>query len=105
MRDIKVGSIWVEKSKTVGKYVWRMRYENPVTCKAEKTSITLTSKSKQAGNQALNLMLDKIKKKIEKQSATLDIASEFILFSDIIDIWLEDQVRKIKHSTYATRTR
>ena len=95
----------VEKSKTVGKYVWRTRYENPVTCKAEKTSITLTSKSKQAGNQALNLMLDKIKKKIEKQSATLDIASEFILFSDIIDIWLEDQVRKIKHSTYATRTR
>ncbi|TLQ13546.1 hypothetical protein [Pseudolactococcus raffinolactis] len=86
MRDIKVGSIWVEKSKTVGKYVWRMRYENPVTYKAEKTSITLTSKSKQAGNQALNLMLDKIKKKIEKQSATLGIASEFILFSDIIDI-------------------
>ena len=63
MRDIKVGSIWVDKFKTVGKYVWRMRYENPVTCKVEKTSITLTSKSKQAGNQALNLMLDKIKKK------------------------------------------
>jgi hypothetical protein len=38
MRDIKVGSIWVEKSKTVGKYVWRMRYENPVTCKVEKVS-------------------------------------------------------------------
>ena len=59
MRDIKVGSIWVEKSKTVGKYVWRMRYENPVTCKAEKTSITLTSKSKQAGNQAGNQTRDR----------------------------------------------
>lgn len=75
MRDIKVGSIWAEKPKTAGKYVWRMRYENPITCKEEKTSITLASKSKQAGNQALNLMLDKIKKKIEKQSATLEIAS------------------------------
>lgn len=45
-------------------------------------------------------MLDKIKKKIEKQSVILEIASEFILFSDIIDSWLEAQVRKIKHSTY-----
>lgn len=54
MRDIKVGSIWVEKSKTAGKYVWRMRYKNPITCKAKKTAITLTSKSKQSGNQALN---------------------------------------------------
>ena len=95
MRDIKIGSIWVEKSKTIGKYVWRMRYENPITFKEEKISVTLTSKSKQAGNQAKSLMLDKIKHKLEKQSTIVDTPSEFILFSDVIDIWLEDQVRKI----------
>ncbi|MCJ1971975.1 site-specific integrase [Lactococcus piscium] len=105
MRDIKIGSIWVEKSKTIGKYVWRMRYENPITFKEEKISVTLTSKSKQAGNQAKSLMLDKIKHKLKKQSTIVDTPSEFILFSDVIDIWLEDQVRKIKHSTLMTRTR
>lgn len=105
MRDIKTGSIWVEKSKTAGKYVWRMRYENPLTGKEEKVSITLTSKSKQAGNQATTLMLAKIKKKLEKKSSVIGIASEFILFNDVVDIWLEDQVRKLKHSTLITRTR
>ena len=44
MRDIKVGSIWVEKSKTAGKYVWRMRYKNPITCKAKKLLLRLLQK-------------------------------------------------------------
>lgn len=49
MRDIKIGSIWVEKSKTIGKYVWRMRYENPITFKEEKFQLHLLQKVSRLG--------------------------------------------------------
>ncbi|GAB2022255.1 site-specific integrase [Pseudolactococcus yaeyamensis] len=105
MRDIKISGIWVEKSKTTNKYVWRMRYENPLTLNTEKISITMASKSKQAGNQAMNMMIARIREKLEKNSTDDSVGGEFKLFSDIVDIWLENQVRRVKHSTYATRVR
>lgn len=77
--------MWIEELKN-GKYKFVERYEDPLTGKSKKVSITLEKKTKKMQEQALLMLQDKITKDLHKTNPTKDMTlseliNEYLLYA------------------------
>lgn len=82
-----------------GKVRYVERYENPLTGKDCKVSITMNKDTKANRKQAQMALQDKISAKIENLSTTLK--KENLTLSELVTLYLQYQSTTVKKSTYA----
>lgn len=86
--------MWIEETPS-GKYKYCERYEDPKTGKIKKVSLTHAKKTKKVQEDMLIKLNEKIKKKLDGNSPSVNV-----LFSYIISEWLEMKKEEVKPSTY-----
>ncbi|HIB1904830.1 TPA: tyrosine-type recombinase/integrase [Enterococcus faecium] len=87
--------MWVEQTKD-GRFKYVERYVDPLTEKKRKATVTLSSDSRQAWNQAVAILTEKIKHKTEKKEALP------VTFGELKDRWKEKYRPTVKESSYKT---
>ena len=84
--------MWVEQTKQ-GKYKYTERYTDPYTGKYKRVSIVLDKNTKQAQKQAQMALQERIQ-------AAMDKRQDNISFSDLVDLYRQEQLKTVKTSTY-----
>lgn len=86
--------MWVKKMDK-GKYKYIERYNDPYTEKEKRVSVTLSSKSISAQNEARAILDDKIKKAVN----TASNVNTSITFGEVLGKWFERYKQQVKNST------
>lgn len=89
--------MWIEELKN-GKYKYVERYEDPLTGKTKKVSITLEKKTKKVQEQALLMLQEKIEKALHKTNPTKDMT-----LSDLINDYLNFAKDDYKPNTFINK--
>lgn len=84
--------MWIEQTKT-GKYKYTERYTDPYTGKYKRVSIVLDKNTKQAQKQAQTALQ-------ERKQAAMDKQQDNISFSDLVNLYRQEQLKTVKTSTY-----
>lgn len=84
--------MWMEPTKN-GKYKYTERYTDPYTGKYKRVSIVLDKNTKQAQKQAQTALQERIQVSLDKRPDTMT-------FSDLIDLYRQEQLKTVKTSTY-----
>ncbi|WP_088838961.1 site-specific integrase [Listeria sp. ILCC792] len=87
--------MWIEELAN-GKYKFVERYNDPLTEKNKKASITLASNSNRAKKEAQRLLDDKISVLLKKQRTT----EKSLTFNEVYEQWKPLYQKQVKWSTY-----
>jgi len=90
--------MWIEELPN-GKFKYVERYEDPLTGKTRKVSLTSTKRN----NRVEKEMMKRLLKKIEQKKSRNVI--EDITFNELADEWLKLYQQRVKASTYVTTER
>ncbi len=86
--------MWMEELAN-GKYKYIERYVDPLTKKNKKTSITLTSKSRQAYNEAARILTKRVEE-LEKDNKFI----HDVTFKELYTSWKKQYVHLVADTTY-----
>ncbi|MGX7091226.1 tyrosine-type recombinase/integrase [Hutsoniella sourekii] len=86
--------MWIEELPN-GKYKFVERYEDPLTGKQRKVSLTNTKKTKKVQKE----MFQKLQSKIEKKLLSTNVKESNITFEQLIDNWMKLKSQQVKGST------
>ncbi|MFN0604418.1 tyrosine-type recombinase/integrase [Facklamia hominis] len=89
--------MWIEELKN-GKYKYVERYEDPLTGKTKKVSITLEKKTKKMQEHALLMLQEKIEKALHKTNPTKDMT-----LSELINDYLNFAKDDYKPNTFLNK--
>lgn len=89
--------MWIEKTKN-GKFKFVERYEEPLTGKTKRVSITHTKNTKKIREEMLILLNLKIEEQLNQRDKSA------ITLGQAVDKWAEIYKRSVKPSTYQTTT-
>lgn len=86
--------MWMEELAN-GKYKYIERYIDPLTKKSKKTSLTMTSKSRQAHNEASRILTKRVED-LEKDKKTI----HDITFEDLYTSWKNQYIHLVADTTF-----
>lgn len=86
--------MWMEELEN-GKFKYIERYIDPLTKKSKKTSLTMTSKSRQAHNEASRILTKRVEK-LEKDKKTI----HDITFEDLYTSWKNQYIHLVADTTF-----
>ncbi len=86
--------MWMEELAN-GKYKYIERYIDPLTKKSKKTSLTMTSKSRQAHNEASRILTKRVEE-LEKDKKTI----HDITFEDLYTSWKNQYIHLVADTTF-----
>lgn len=86
--------MWVEELEN-GKFKFVERYTDPLTKKSKKTSLTMTSKSRQAHNEASRILTKRVEE-LEKDKKTI----HDITFEELYTSWKNQYIHLVADTTF-----
>ena len=90
--------MWTEQ-KSNGSYIFRESYTHPMTGRRMTVSVTFPKNNARTKKQALELLNEKIRKKIIELGHPA-MSSKEITLEDLTDCYLRDQSRSVSEATY-----
>lgn len=90
--------MWIEE-KTNGTYIFRERYEHPMTGKKLIVSVTLPKNTAATRKQAMDILANKIKKK-KAEAGAPTLSTHEMTLEELTERYLRDQKRTVSDATY-----